>query len=262
MTFSILFWNIWNQNQLGGEAGASRLLDELKDIVNQHTPDFIGLNEVLLHKQSDAPFVLKFLKQACGYTYNHYTPLSAYDDNRLDGLALCSRTKITAVQEIPLCKNSYATRRGYPGFELKALAANLTLPKQPNIQIIITHTMPLIPLRIEAFKDHYEGTAKLNRLVRSREYSKNTLLIGDMNEPGFMPRSLRARVADVMYAQTGSKTNHTWRHNARPRTPIRANLDYLYWNKESDFTLQSFKVLASNVSDHRPVLATFRRERS
>lgn len=259
MTFSILFWNIWLYNQLNGEAEAGHLLSELKRVADQYNPDFIALNEVLKNRQNTNPFVLEFLNKQCGYVYNHYTALSAHDDNWLDGAALCSRTKITAVKEISLCNNSYATRRGYPGYELKALAANVTLPKQSGLQIIVTHAMPLIPLRIDALKDHYTGTNNINRLVRTAEYSKNTILAGDINEPGFMPRSLRSKVADVMHFQTGSRTNHTWHHNAHQLTPVRANLDQLYWSKESDFTLKDFQILASDASDHRPLLATFER---
>lgn len=260
MTFSILFWNIWLYNQLDGKAGATHLLSELKRVVDLYKPDFIGLNEVLQHRQSDAPFVLTFLKQECGYIYNHYTPLSAYNDSWLDGLALCSRVKINKVQEVSLCKNSYAERRGYPGYELKALAGSIILPGQLNLQIIVTHAMPLVPLRMEAIKDHYEGTRKLNNLLRSGTYSKNTILAADMNEPGFVPRSFRAKVDDVMHFRTGPRANRTWRHNAHQRTPIRANLDQLYWSKGSDFDLQTFKVLKSNISDHRPCLAVFQQK--
>ncbi len=257
MTFSILFWNIWLDNQLHGKKGATHLLFELDRLANQYQPDFIGLNEVLKYKHDDIPFVLEFLKDQLGYAHNHYTTLSAHDDNWFDGAAFCSRDKIDSIKEFPLSKNSYATRRGYEGFNLQAMAAHLQLTTRHDLGIIVTHAMPLIPATTDILGDHYRGTHKLSQLIHSQEYSRNTILIGDMNEPRLMPRSLRGKLADVMHTETGSFFNPTWRHNAHRLTPLRCNLDYVYWSKDSDFYLKDFKVLSSNVSDHRPLLATF-----
>lgn len=123
-----------------------------------------------------------------------------------------------------------------------------------NINIIVAHLMHLRPYTL---KDHYQGAKKLENIVRSEKFSKNTILGGDFNEPGFMPKALKNNVKDVMHMRTGSKQNATWRYNAKPKTLIRANLDQLYWSKDSDFSLESFEVINTNVSDHRPIFATF-----
>ncbi len=97
----------------------------------------------------------------------------------------------------------------------------------------------------------------LRQLVHSETYAKNTILIGDMNEWRLMPGAFRRKVADVMHSRTGTLLHPTWCYNAHRFTPLRANLDYVYWNTQSDFTLKDFKVLPTRVSDHRPLLATF-----
>jgi endonuclease/exonuclease/phosphatase (EEP) superfamily protein YafD len=122
------------------------------------------------------------------------------------------------------------------------------------INIIVAHPLHLRPYTL---KDHYQGTKTLENLVRSKEFSKNTIIVGDFNEPSFMPRAFKNNVQDIMYMQTGSKLNTTWRHNAKPKTFVRANLDQLYWTKDSVFDLDGFEIIDTNVSDHRPIFATF-----
>jgi len=250
VTFSILFWNIWFHSQIEGEPRADRLLNELKRFVEQHEPDFIALNEVVQSSQDGSAFVIEQL-QKLGYTYTHCAnPGRLYD--WLIGAALCSRFKMRT-EDIVISKDSFAAKHGYPNSDKKAISAQTALPGGHDLRIIVAHPLALI----DAPKDHRIGMKKLNQLVRSEEYAKNTILIGDMNEWRLIPGSFRSKVADVMHSRTGSILHPTWRYNAHRSTPLRANLDYLYWSKDSDFTLKDFKVLVSDVSDHRPLLATF-----
>lgn len=98
----------------------------------------------------------------------------------------------------------------------------------------------------------------LSQLAHSNKISaKNTLIVGDMNEWRLIPDSFRSKVADVMHSRTGTLLNPTWRYNAHRFSPLRLNLDYVYWSKESDFSIKNFEVLLSSVSDHRPLLTSF-----
>lgn len=254
MTFSILFWNIWLDNQLNGAARSNTLLKELERLTVQYQPDFLGLNEVLQSAQSNSPFVLEFLKDTCGYAYSHFASASPLTEDWLIGSALCSRIPFNSVQDVAISEDTPAKRRGHHGHHVKAIVANVTMPGSRSLQLVVAHAMHL---RSYTLHDHYAGTASLEKLIRSSNYAKNTILGGDFNEPGFMPKSFKHSVSDVMHMRTGSRSRPTWRHNAQRLTPIRANLDQLYWTKNSEFTLKRFEIVDSNVSDHRPLFATF-----
>ena len=252
VTFSILFWNIWFYNLIEGEPRAGRLLKELRRLVEQHEPDLIALNEVVQSSQDGSVQVIEYL-QKLGYTYTHCADPARFNADWLGGAALCSRFKMSRTEDIVISKHGFAAKRGYPGLTKKAISAQVTLPAGHDLKIIVAHPLALI----DAPKDHRVAMDKLNRLVHSKEYSKNTILVGDMNEWRLIPGAFSAKITDVMHSRTGSISHPTWRYNAHRFTPLRANLDYLYWSKDSDFTLKDFKVLVSDVSDHRPLLATF-----
>lgn len=229
------------------------MLSELQGMVDQYEPDFIGLNEVMQPTRGNPPFVLEFLKKS-GYVHNHFAHPARFNDDWLVAAAFASRPEITAAKNIVVSKNGFAAKRGYPGFDKEAISARVTLPGGRSLKIMVAHPLALL----DAPKDHYTAIKTLDRLLHSKEYASNTILVGDMNEWRFIPRSFRAAIADVMYHKTGSFAHPTWRHNGYRFTPIRANLDRLYWSKQSDFRLQDFRVLSSRASDHRPFLATFR----
>jgi endonuclease/exonuclease/phosphatase family metal-dependent hydrolase len=254
MTFTIMFWNIWLDNQLKGPKGADKLLVELSRLISHHQPDFIGLNEVLQGSTSPAPFISDFLSQEYGYTYHRFAPSSPYTDDWIIGTAFYSRHKLKSTAAIAISKDTPAKKRGYGDHDLEAVSAKVVLPGRHKVNFIVAHPMFLRP---HTMRDHYEATANLEALLRSKKFAKNTILGGDFNEPGLMPRAFKHKVQDIMHFRTGSKLGTTWRHNGWRLTPIRANLDQLYWSKKSDFSLQHFQVLTSHVSDHRPILATF-----
>ncbi len=261
MTFSVLFWNIWLDNQIHGEKNSKKLLLELRRLIDHYQPDIIGLNEVLQASQATSPFVLDYLKSECGYTFNHFAPASWFRqcyDGRLDtdwliGAGLCSKIQPITIKSVAISNDTPAERRGQKGCEVKAITATIKVGGK-NTHIIVAHPLYLRPYTL---KDHYQGTKSLENLVRSHEFSKNTILGGDFNEPSFMPQAFKKRVKHTMHMRTGSAWDTTWRHNASPTTVIRANLDQLYWTKKSDFSLQNFEVIATDISDHRPLFATF-----
>ena len=253
MKFSILYWNIWLDNQIKGKDNSDNLLSELKRLLDLYKPDFIGLNEVLQGSNASSPFIYDYLKKECGYKFCYFAPASKFNDDWFIGAGFCSKVKPKSIKNVAISKDTPAERRGYNGFELKAVTAKITLDEK-DINIIVAHPMHLRPYTL---KDHYQGTKTLEKMVRSIEFSKNTILGGDFNEPGFMPKAFKNNVKDIMHMKTGSKQNATWRHNAKPKTLVRANLDQLYWTKDSDFKLDSFEVINTNVSDHCPIFATF-----
>jgi endonuclease/exonuclease/phosphatase family metal-dependent hydrolase len=257
MLFSILFWNIWFKNQIDGTNAprTARLLNELKRLTDKYNPDCFGLSEVLQAQQEQSPFVSEYLKQQCGFTQNYYAPSAPLNDMWVTGTALCSKLNISKAETISLCNDSFAKRNGYPGFERKAIGVTLMLKPDKALNLIVTHPIHLTSYTL---RDHFAGTEKLEQLVRSEKYSRNTILGGDLNELKYMPWSFRSHVKDIMHFRTGNILNTTWHHNGWRMALLRANLDQLYWTKESFFQLAKFEVLRTHVSDHKPILATFR----
>jgi endonuclease/exonuclease/phosphatase family metal-dependent hydrolase len=252
MTFSIFFWNIWYRNQVQGDARYNRLLPELKRLTDQHQPDFIALSEAVQPSQAPLAPVVKYV-QKLGYPYSHCAHMAQLDDYWMSGVALCSRFKLHQKKNIIISKNGYAIKQGYADLDKEVISAQVTLPEGQDLKIIVAH--PTAP--IDSLKQHRVGMESLSQLVHSKTYAKNTILVGDMNEWRLIPEAFRHKVADVMRSQTGSILHPTWRYNAHRFASLRANLDYAYWSKQSDFILKDFEVLASDVSDHRPLLATF-----
>lgn len=261
MQFAALFWNIWLDNQLNGKEGSAKLLDELRRLCQKYNPDVIGLNEVLQGSSSTSPFVHDFLRNECGYSFSHFAPASDFsvardsssEKNWTIGTGFCSKVEPSKVRSVVLCSDAPAKKRGQPEATVKAIAATLNLGAV-DVNYIVAHPPYLRPYTL---KDHYEGTRVLESLLRSEEFSTNTVLGGDFNEPDYMPKSFKSAVRDIAHTRTGSKINTTWRHKARQKALIRANLDQLYWTKDSAFSFADFRIIETNVSDHRPLVATF-----
>lgn len=252
MTFSILSWNIWHLNQIEGRNRLDRLLQELKIVIDHYQPDCIALNEVIQIAHNETPPVVAYL-QKLGYGYTHCAKMDHMGNYWMSGVVLASRFKLTKRQRHIISKNGSAARQGYPGIDKEIISASVSIPRGFNVRIIVAHPSATI----DSVKQHKVGMKSLERLVRSDEYKQNTIVAGDMNEWRFIPGSFRSRVKDAMNSQTGSMFSPTWRHNAHRFTPLRLNLDYIYWCKASGLQLENFKVLSSNISDHQPLLATF-----
>lgn len=127
MTFSILFWNIWLHNQIKGSKNSEKLLVKLERLLNLYQPDFIGLNEVLKGRKANSPFIFDYLKNECGYNFNYFAPASLLDNDWFIGVGFCSKVKPKIIKDIAISKDTPAERRGYKGFELKAITAQLLL---------------------------------------------------------------------------------------------------------------------------------------
>ena len=254
MTFTLLIWNIWLKNQLKGRDGSGRLLGDLGRLIDQYQPDFIGLNEVLKSIEADSPFVFDYLKDEHGYNFTHFAHASPITNDWIIGTGFCSRTEPQMTESFVMCGDVQAVQRGHKNQQVRAIKARVLVGEE-EVHIIVAH--PIV-LRPSTLKEHYRATETLERLVRSSECSSNAIVAGDFNEPGFMPKAFKDNVADIMHMRTGATWDTTWRLEGMQHVPIRANLDQLYWAKKSNFTLERFEVVETNVSDHRPMVATFR----
>jgi endonuclease/exonuclease/phosphatase family metal-dependent hydrolase len=253
MHFTVLHWNLWLDNQLPTcEDRQNKLIDELKGLLKEYKPDFLSLNEVVKSKESFS-VVLDFLKHN-GYKYIEYSEDAQINSKLGMGIAFCSKVKPNSTKIVGVSKNPSSEKRGFPGIKKTAILSEINLAKNCKVNLIVTH---LMYLRKHSIKDHYDGARKLKSLIENRYCTKNTVVLGDFNQPGFMPRSFKKSTAHILNFKSGTRLNPTWKNKARRLTPIMANLDHLYWAKNSNLTLKDFKIIDSPVSDHRPIVAVF-----
>lgn len=252
MSFSVLYWNIWLENQIRGRENAAQFISELHDILTTYQPDVVGLNELLRHSQSTDPYILDELTKL-GYVFQHFAPASPYTTDWEIGAGIASRIAFKNLEEVDLGYDTRADRRGFPDNTIKAISCSITTEEQ-DIHIIVSH---LICLRGHTLKDHYEQSRALKNYIVAHA-PQNTIIGGDFNEPRGMPRSFFASTRSLLHHRTGTISNPTWSHNAYKITPIRANLDRIFWTKAGDLRLEDFTVIPVKTSDHKPLYARFR----
>ena len=253
MKLKVLFWNIWLENQLSGPKKTELLLAELQKIISIHDPDVIGLNEVLKHSNHEIPLINTWL-QSRGYIHNYFSHSNPLSNQWDIGSAICSKYPLTKIQEIELGNNATASKRGHGEHKVKAVTARLKFPNKTEVGFIVAHP---INLKLSTIIDHFRHTKNLSDFVLNSDYSQNTIIGGDFNEPMHFPKSFKSRTNRYFHHKTGSKSNPTWRHNTWQITPLRANLDRLFWSKNGLLELEHFEVVESHISDHRPLFAIF-----
>lgn len=253
MQFSILFWNIWLENQINDIDRSIATFKELERLVKQLQPDVIGLNEVLKRESEDLPEALSKLR-LLGYDNDYYAINSNLSSEWLIGSTLSSRLPINSLQEMELGKDVDAARRGYQNCTVKGICANIKISNVLNIGTLIVHPHHL---RHYTLKEHYRATETIKKLLQSPDFSSNTIIAGDFNEPVFLPKSFKSGTTQTLNHRTGNLKNPTWRLNGSSGTLIKANLDYIYWTKKGSINLIDFQIVDSKASDHKPLFAKF-----
>jgi endonuclease/exonuclease/phosphatase family metal-dependent hydrolase len=254
MKLKVLFWNVWLENQLKGPEKTDLLFKELESIIKKYQPDCIGLNEVLKHFSHDTPLINSWLHKL-GYVHTYFSNGSPLSSKWTIGSALCSKYELKDIQEIELGKNETAKKRGHGDHKVKAITAKIVISNKTKIGFIVAHPINLKPSTIT---DHFRHTKKLSDFVLNSDYRLNSIIGGDFNEPMHFPKSFKSRTDKHFHHKTGSKRSPTWRHNNWKITPLRANLDRLFWSKDGFLEIDHFEIIESNVSDHKPIYASFR----
>lgn len=254
MKLKVLFWNIWLENQLDRPEKTDLLLAELRKLIISHDPDVIGLNEVLKHSSHEIPLINRWLIDN-GYVHNYFSHSSPISNKWDIGSAVCSKYSLVATQEIELGKNATAEKRGHGMHQVKAIATKIELPNSSLVGFIVAHPINLKPSTIF---DHFTHTKTLSDFVVDSDYKHCTIIGGDFNEPMHFPKSFKSRTDRHFHHKTGSKRSPTWRHNTWTITPLRANLDRLFWSRDGSLELEHFEIIESHVSDHRPIFAKFK----
>jgi endonuclease/exonuclease/phosphatase family metal-dependent hydrolase len=246
-----MFWNVWYENQT--DNSRLNILEEaLENFIFEHEPDVIGLNEVVKYTHNEHVPLHRKMSEL-GYAHAHFAQTNRINDDFTIGSSLYSKTKLSDTNTIYLGPNATAKRNGYDSFKVSAVVGSIN--KSGKIfQIISAHPINIKP---STLKNHYQHTRKLRTHTRISDITVPTIIGGDMNEPRLFPFSIRHKLRNKFHHRTGSFANPSWRYRGQTTTLLRANLDRIFWSKNHNLVQESFLIIDTNVSDHRPIISTF-----
>lgn len=245
--FTTLFWNVWVESQLASNK-MQQLKARLDDIVATHRPDVLGLNEVLLDRETGESPLLKHLEERGYKTF--FAPFSPEKGNHMGGSAIAYRSDVADISTHELGPDTYAKLRGYPGHTVKLICAKIPHAGQ-QIQIIVNYLAHLAPYNWPTHLKHHRA---FRSFMTDSDLQLTTIIGGDFNQFRFMPTLWGAK--RYYHRATGTFLNPTWK--LLGKVPfIQANYDHVFWTKNGNLVLQDFAVLARWPSDHAPLVARF-----
>jgi len=245
-SFSTLFWNVWVESQIT-EKKLALLRERFDDILTEHQPDALGLNEVLADAQGKSP-LLQHL-QAHGYR-TFFAPFSPEKNGFFSGSALITRAKPLNIKHHELGPDAYGAIRGFPGYTVKLIQAKMPHNGR-HINIVVNYLAHLVPWNWPAHLTHHRA---FRRLMRAPELQEATIIGGDFNQLKFMTQMWGAK--SLYHRATGSLFHPTWK--LLGKIPIiQANYDNIFWTKCGTLQLEEFKILERHPSDHTPLLTKF-----
>jgi endonuclease/exonuclease/phosphatase family metal-dependent hydrolase len=247
----ILFWNIWTENQTNNYSRLDELKAELENIINKHQPNIIGLNEVVRfgNKASD----VEKLVESLGYKNIHYCKIGPIGTNSTTGSIVASKIHNLKIQELIIGDNITAKNNGYGDHKTKVIKASFKINAHDRIDLFVVHPINLKP---STALEHFRQIKQLKELV-SESQDSLSIVGGDFNEPRVYPLSFTILTNKFLKFKTGSILKPTWIYNAAKLSPLRFNLDKIFWTKSPRIEMSKFEVIDSKVSDHRPLIATF-----
>lgn len=251
--FTILFWNIWLENQVS-TALTKRfklLNEEIARFIETYQPDFFAANEVIKACSDKNSRIYNDLA-SLGFNHEIFAKASNWTLNEDIGAALFSKTSADSHKIFTLGADTPAKKRGFDNQTLDGIAASFN-----DISLLIVHPMHLRPWTI---RGHYGHTKNIKLFIDQPKYKHNCFIVGDFNEMNGFPHSFHAQTRRYLNYRSGSFTNPTWQHitSKGRKSPLKYNLDKLFWTKDNDYELTDFQILSSGISDHKPLLIRFK----
>ncbi len=244
---SILFWNVWLDNQQNGGERLEILRTQLATLIEENNPDIVALNEVLRSGDDGEPGLLSTLRSS-GYVHSEYAEARPLSEDWHIGCVFASRKRTHRILVQSVGYDIGAHHRGYSGREVKLIRASLD-----GFDLIVVHLMNITTRRL---RTHFQHQQRLIELICQWKL-KNVIMVGDFNEPRRMPFSFASRMRAEFENRTGRYRSPTWRHRNSGKNTLRSNLDKVFWTKDGDVELVEFKILDGKVSDHQPLFARF-----
>jgi hypothetical protein len=244
--FSTLFWNVWVESQTPARVNALKL--RFDELIADHRPEAIGLNEVLADHNGKSE-LLEHLKSQ-GYHVS-FAPFSPENSKLFSGSALASLQKPLEVHHHDLGPDRYGEVRGFPGHTVKLIQAKLPHGKR-HVNVVVNYLAHLVPWNWLAHARHHRA---FRRLMRAPELGRSTIIGGDFNQFKLMHHLWGAK--SLYHRATGTFFHPTWKLMGGKVPIIQANYDNIFWTKCDTLHLQDFKVLDRWPSDHTPLIARF-----
>ena len=253
MQITSLFWNTWLDNHIKSEERYHRLSGFLEDLLTEHQPDVIGLNEVVAYRDNPPKLLANLEKH--GY-HTEYTVNSPLDNNWKIGSILASRYKMTDLQVHEIGEDVLATHRGFPDNSIRQTFATIHASSEVKFTFGVVHLLALYPRAVAAHYRQAQPMADImNKLARE---SQPVIIGGDFNEFRLLPGSVYSRVKSNYHRQTGTVVWPTWSALGYALSPVRANYDHIYWSRGNDhIELSDFTVIKRHPSDHAPLVGIF-----
>lgn len=247
-TFSIIYWNIWQPNQLQSTR-FERLRQRFDTLIDTFQPDAFGLNEVVARTGSQ-PALLNYLESK-GY-HTTFAPFGPLNATHVTGSAFASRQRPANMQLYELGPDNAAKLRGHHEYTAKSIFATIPVGQGSALLVGVNHLVHLVP---HNWKSHARQHRSLVTLLSDPVFHKTTIMGGDFNRPKFMVS--RGDIAKNYHRATGSFLKPTWRIDGLPYAPLRASYDNIFWSKCGTVLLHDYKILPHDPSDHAPLFGSF-----
>ena len=252
MTFSIVYWNIWLDNQLNEDRCRASIIPDLEAMIARYKPTSFGLCELLTRRDDGSSEVLKCL-QKHGYVYQALAPAADWDDVWCIGEVIASRVPLRDTLFTPL--GAHFSNQGLDiTHDRFAVSARVDMGASRPFTVTVAHLLHLAP---SALNVHYRHQQVLRQLVQKYADTGDIIVGGDFNEPRLFPFSFASRTRQRLVGKTGTVLRPTWHFEAWHSMKLGMNLDKIFWTKDSGLRLIRFRLLPYESSDHLPLYAEF-----
>jgi endonuclease/exonuclease/phosphatase family metal-dependent hydrolase len=249
MEVSLLQWNVmYNEN-----------VSRVADVIKQLNPDIVCLQELTDDYQGQGDSA-KTIAERLGY-YSHYQyGLMLFPDGNQGrmGNGIFSRFPLLATDTTYLDRQKRNEAGQLTALDRFYLQAKLDLPDKRQLSVGITH----LPFHPRMITSPYKR-AMVDRMLAAMPQDRDLIVAGDLNTTPASAAARMLRQAGLRNAGPALK-QPTW--TTKPFTigpwsydGLRWRFDYvLYRSPGATLKVRQARIVETNLSDHLPILTTFR----
>lgn len=242
-----VFWNTWFDAQDGTHGDGTETLRRLADLITEHQPDVIGLNEVLASRDGHISETALLLERQ-GYDV-HFSPVYEHSDHSITGNIFAAKVPVASVTHHHLERAIGREPRHQKYQQSHLIEAQIIVGDTP-VTVFVAHLASIWPRQ---WATHRRQRRAYQTITRQASHA-DILIGGDFNETKYMLPWLKRSRYRVL---TGGLRNPTWRWRGKRHLLLHGNLDRVLYTKDGHLRLRQFHVLDRAPSDHAPLLAEF-----